>query len=123
MKELIGFKVIKPFYDDESVYLFGKNALFQLYPETYYCAISFIHHINNADLLYDTEILNVEYLDLKTLPSKQDCLVEEWGYRIITIKGICTLEMRMESNGYYIGLLRRKKVTNIPANAKELKDF
>lgn len=124
LNDLVGITIIEPLFDGEDIYLKTKTAIYHLYPSSYCCENCFIKHVNFSEALYNATVINIEDLESKDISEKEDIeCIEEWGHRIITDKGICTIEMRVEHNGYYGGSLEIDKRENIKKEAKLLTDF
>jgi hypothetical protein len=102
-------------YDDntDTIHLNLENGYVSLTPYGDCCANCFIQHVDNADALQDAIVNNVQDLDTELLSIDDDfdyegSCVNSWGHRILTNKGICTIEMRVIHNGYYGGSLDAK---------------
>lgn len=58
--------------------------------------------------------------DVEDLTLPQPSFDKVWGHRILTSKGICTIEMRVDHNGYYSGWLNvfylSQKITSRKTN-------
>lgn len=69
------------------------------------CSVSYIEDLDNSDALFDAEVISIDEIEgeAKTVDDEE---VHEWTfYKIKTNKGMCTISMRNESNGYYGGWL------------------
>ena len=108
---LIGKKIIKLLFNLEKnsfAFLLDSGRLEQFNCEGESCSTSWIEHISGINNLLGKEIKKIEYISLDR-PRNED----EWGeketliYRwdIYTDGGICTMEMRNLSNGYYSGMI------------------
>jgi len=102
-------------------------AGFKLTPEGDCCASCYIQHVSGAEALYDAMIFEVETIDsspeMQAQDTDTDCVSESWGHRIRTSKGYCTIEMRLDHNGYYGGSLECTECENVPESATTLDDF
>lgn len=108
MQDLSGVFVKEARYDGEAIYLnLRDGGSIALIPEGDCCAHCYILNVSGSEVLLDAEIKSVEDLTLE--PTEQEVndheCIEAWGHRILTNKGICTIEMRVSHNGYYGGWL------------------
>ena len=87
------------------------------------CATCYICHINCSDALANAEVLRVENLEEHGIQDGDYSYTDVWGHRIVTTKGICTIDMRTEHNGNYSGWLNAKCVDALPAGVVPLEDF
>jgi hypothetical protein len=89
------------------------------------CANCYVQHVDGADALMDATIKNIQDLDIPVPSDEEDeySTVEAWGHRIITDKGVCTIEMRVVHNGYYGGSLNDRLIKDCHSQAKLLEDF
>lgn len=110
--KLLGRKVLTLLINPDHTYMrFNTDeGSFDFYCYADCCSESFINHVNCIeDLLGDT-VLEVDEVDMfKALgitpePTKQE-YDDVLTYRIRTPKGVCALEFRNSSNGYYGGSL------------------
>ena len=70
------------------------------------CSSCFIEDVDNIDALQDAKVTGVEELEVNSTGSRgAGEVTDTWGYRLHTDKGICTIGMRLEHNGYYGGRL------------------
>lgn len=111
LDRLIGKKVIKLLFNEEKnslAFLLDTLRLERFNCHGECCSDSWIEHVSELDNLLRGKVTKIDYIDIDT---DQDG--EEWGeketliYRfdIHTEAGICTMEMRNHSNGYYSGQL------------------
>lgn len=74
------------------------------------CSESWINHVADIDVLLGHKVNEVESIDMFGLlqvtpePTRQEC-DQVMFHRLHTDKGICVLEFRNSSNGYYGGWL------------------
>ena len=72
------------------------------------CSESWVNHIADIDALIGQKVLEIEEIDMYGLlgaepePTRQDS-DEVLFHRIQTPKGVCVIEFRNSSNGYYGG--------------------
>jgi hypothetical protein len=72
------------------------------------CSESWVNHISDIDALIGQKVLDVEEIDMYKLlgaepePTRQE-VDEVLFHRIQTPKGVCVIEFRNSSNGYYGG--------------------
>lgn len=73
------------------------------------CSHSWVEDILYPDVLIGVPVLEVENIDMPDgMPTKHGHFEEEmqyYGCKIRTSKGVCTIEYRNSSNGYYGGSL------------------
>lgn len=69
------------------------------------CSSCFIEDVDNIDALQDAKVTGVEELEINSRRNAEFEVTDTWGYRLHTDKGICTIGMRLEHNGYYGGRL------------------
>lgn len=122
---LRGKCVINARYDGDSIHLnLLGNKYISLVPYGDCCSHCFIQNVSGSEALVDAAILSVE--DLECVASEQEEneheAVNAWGHRIVTNKGICSIEMRVYHNGYYGGSLD-PSMHDGQSNAKVLEDF
>ena len=124
-KLIIGKKIKQPFYYDQYVLLeMEDGGIYQLEPEGDCCAHCFFQHINYPDALIGGTIAKVVNVEQDRLKDTDYEVVDVWAHKLITDKGVCMLEMRLEHNGYYGGRMNvRKYPSPVPADAKPLEEF
>lgn len=68
------------------------------------CSSTWIEGIEAPEVVINSPILNAEDIDMPDLgsPEPYEC-IRYYGFRITTAKGICVIDYRNESNGYYGG--------------------
>ncbi len=105
LQDLVGLVVRDARYDKDNIYLnLVDGTCVALMPEGDCCANCFIEHVSIAYALTDAVIASVENIDGER--KEDDSGVDEdWGHRITTNKGVCSIEMRVTHNGYYGGCL------------------
>lgn len=75
------------------------------------CSESWINHISGLQALIGEKVLKVEKVDMGEIEKGQvgfsgkQYLEKIYSYKIFTSQGICEIEMRNASNGYYGGSL------------------
>lgn len=73
------------------------------------CSQTWIQYIEGIEYLYGMEVLKIEAK--KTITQEEEfSTLDIMGYDIYTVKGICHLDFRNESNGYYCGWLKLKEI-------------
>jgi hypothetical protein len=121
-EKLYGWMVEEAFYDKENIYLsLSGGQKVMLEPRGQCCAYCFIQHVSGADALKNGVILEVETIDGAHEEISDYEVADSWGHRIRTDKGICSIEMRVEHNGYYGGSLNVRSVDSY--KGKALDDF
>lgn len=124
MKNLVGLKIVKSFGKDNLV-IVTESGTFSLQPMGDCCASCYITDIDCSEALQGGTIKEIEDL-VRELPSGAtvDECSEVWGHRIHTDKGICTIGMRVDHNGYYSGWLQVSRLKNFdPKELSLTEDF
>jgi hypothetical protein len=135
LKDLVGKKIINAYWVEDmevrkyhsnadSIVLEFENERYALVPEGDCCASSYIQHIDFADVLNNATIKEIEALEYKKdIENGRDDynVIDQFGHRIHTDKGICTIDMRCSHNGYYYGFLTVRKAEDFIGTP--LKDF
>lgn len=92
------------------------------------CSESWIQHISGLQALIGERVLKVDEIEMPEINdgeegfSGRQYVDKIYSYKMFTGNGVCELEMRNASNGYYGGSLQ--KVDKIPHELKPLhKDF
>lgn len=122
---LNGAKINKVFYNDGIIYLDTDKGGFGLEPYGDCCAHCYITDVDGSETLEGGTILEIQDLERPSI-LKEDAFYysevsEVWGHRIVTDKGICTVGMRVDHNGYYGGCLNVTK--GCIENGPKLTDF
>lgn len=92
------------------------------------CSESWINHISGINALLENKINKTDAIFMKSLSSKdeghsgRDDVDEIYSFKLFTSQGICELEMRNASNGYYGGYLSLLSHDDFLINFN-LKDF
>jgi len=124
--EIANVRVPDRYSGDGSIYLNladGKRCIV-LTPEGDCCAHCYIQHINFAEVLQGAKVTEVEDLEGNRIePEQYGDVVDCWGHRIHTTKGICTIDMRLSHNGYYGGALTMSEQDGWYTEGKPLEDF
>lgn len=91
---------------EDDLYLETDSGSFRLAPYGDCCAHCYIQHVSGADALAPgAVVMGVEDIaGNREEPSEYD-VSDTWGHRIATTKGTCSIEMRVDHNGYYGGSL------------------
>jgi|SRR6185436_7672415 len=125
IKDLIGLHINRAMYNGTNIFLDTDQGIVMLEPYGQCCAYCFIQHVSIAYALINSDIISVKditfFQPIDALFSNQT--IEVWGHSIDTTKGSCTIEMRVEHNGYYGGSLNVSFVEKIPQDSKPLEDF
>lgn len=120
MRELIGKTITGIEIDnDEQEYL-----VFHVKdgdPIAYYadgdcCSHSWFYHVLDGMLLIGNEVLDVEEVEMPEgrWNDEEYELIQFYGYAIKCQIGVCRVEFRNSSNGYYGGSLRETHHGNVP---------
>jgi hypothetical protein len=128
LNDLVGIDIRQALFNGGSIYLETQDdKVYQLYPFGECCSECSIEHVEFADALIGV-IHKIEDIEEKEMLKDYD-VITTWGHRFHTDKGICTVDMRLEHNGYYGGEL---DITELDDAAEErelrstyevLKDF
>lgn len=111
-KKIISFEVSEckteiTFVDDE-----GTSYIY--YAEADCCSSSWIEYIDEPDNLICETVLKVDVNESERLEHEKDWDGDEkldcMGYDIYTKKGVCKIEFRNSSNGYYSGSLKIREI-------------
>ncbi len=106
-EQLIGWIVLNAFYDGDSIYLCTYKGVVKLSPHGDCCATCYVQHVAGADALRNSVVTRIEHITMPTLVDHEYNDVSDlWGHVIYTDKGTCSIEMRVDHNGYYGGELR-----------------
>ena len=136
MQELSG-KIIKKIEiseDNESIVFTTKDKKEFAY-DTYgdCCSYSWFAHISSLKSLLENLIIDVN--DSKHLPTQEEAEREPdqigkgfdslalYGYDLYTEKGVCTIEFRNDSNGYYGGSCKLGKRSRTKVYREVVEDF
>ena len=127
LKDLVGMKVKKAMMQGGDILLETPEGTIRLFPEGDCCASCYITDIDGSEALKNSTIKEVEDLVRPALPDneKTDEVSDVWGHRIHTTKGIVTIGMRVDHNGYYGGSLyvSKEKGELRMDTVKDLEDF
>ena len=100
----------------------GAGTIIRLNPEGDCCASAYIQGVSIAYALVDATVTAVGDMDGGS-EDRDGGQVDTWGHTITTTKGMCSLDMRTEHNGYYSGWMNVSEEATIPEGAKALEDF
>ena len=123
---LVGRTIEAAYKYGEYIYLvFIDGQIARLHPDGDCCSHCYIAGATLTEALTLATVTSIENLVKHEVENDQAHEVSEvWGHRIHTTRGTCTLEMRLEHNGYYSGRLEfRQGPITIPAGAKPLEDW
>lgn len=104
---MIGATILAATKDDEDLLFMTDRGLYKASPYGDCCANCYVQHISGTDALAPGAVITgVEDIELPPVPDdEQNDVSDVWGHRIVTDKGICSIEMRVDHNGYYGGSL------------------
>jgi hypothetical protein len=107
LEKMIGAEIRGVAYKGDVLYISTNCGVFVCTPEGDCCASCYIQHISGTDALaVGAVIASVEDITLPDVPDQDSYSVSDvWGHRIKTDKGYCSIEMRVDHNGYYGGWL------------------
>lgn len=109
--DLVGAKILAASLGDhagEILLFMTDRGLFTATPYGDCCANCYIQHVSGTWALAPGAVVAaVEDIELSPVPDdeKNDEASDVWGHRIVTDKGICSIEMRVDHSGYYGGSL------------------
>ncbi len=123
LKDLIGRTVISVYINSDKDLLrfnFTDGSLF-LSATGDCCSTSWYEHISGLDWLIGSPIVSAEEIEMPNAKGNEYELVQCYGYKLKTDKGIFEIEMRNESNGYYGGSMEiHEKALDTYHNEREL---
>jgi hypothetical protein len=125
MNDLVGKSVRDARFDGDSIFLnMDGGGCISLTPYGDCCANCYIQNVSGSEALVDAVITGVEDLVCEASQEEIDNAdtIDAWGHRIVTDKGICTIEMRVSHNGYYGGSLDPSH-SDVESQDKVLEDF
>jgi hypothetical protein len=120
-----GTRINEVLFHEGDLWFSTPDGFIKAEPEGDCCASCYVQHIDGADALQGATVAEVESIELPPVPDSEQCDVSDvWGHKIRTDKGHCTIEMRVDHNGYYGGELVFYAVDHAPPEAaKRLDDF
>lgn len=120
--DLVGLEIKKAYSYNGDIVLVTDKGVIQLSPEGDCCANCYITDIDGSECLLGN-VKEVESLTLPDLSPEEfsDECSDVWGHRIHTDKGICTIGMRVDHNGYYGGTLTARKGNELESYVNDLK--
>jgi hypothetical protein len=108
LEMLVGARVLVAMMRDGSLYFATERGIYRASPEGDCCANCYVQHVSGTDALAPGAII-AAVEDIVLPPVAEEERTDEvsfvWGHRITTDKGICSIEMRVDHNGYYGGNL------------------
>ncbi len=107
---------------DEILVLETTTGVVHLTPEGDCCARAYLEAVAGAEALTDATITEVEDLECTREERGDSDVLDTWGHRIHTTRGICTLDLRTSHNGWYSGSLSARPGA-LPEDATVLEDF
>ena len=125
IQKLTGKKVNVATWDGERLYFATDAGDFVATSNGDCCARCYVQHVSGSDALAPgATVRSVEDIEAPPVPKDADSYVvsDTWGHRITTDKGVCTIEMRVDHNGYYGGSLDLTEYEGVLAG-KPLDDF
>lgn len=123
---LVGKKIIKLLFNEEKdsfAFLLDNLRLEQFICEGECCSNSWIEHVSGLKSLLGHTINKIVFIDLPCDKEygEERTLIYRWD--IHTNEGICTMEMRNHSNGYYCGELTHIHFEDDDGKFDSLSDF
>jgi len=124
LKDLIGKTIKEVRIEPTNTYIQFETEdwIFSYITEGDCCSESWINHISGLQAIIGHKVLKTEEVDMPTIHLGQKGFSERqevdqvYCFKIFTNQGVCELEMRNSSNGYYGGYL--KKVDFLDCEAK-----
>ena len=114
-KMFIGKKIKSFFLEDDGrsiTFFFDDGSLKKLYAYDDCCSYTWIESLDNEDAWKDATVINCEDIEMPNLGNipggrfkEIDDCVQYYGMKITTNKGVCVIDYRNSSNGYYGGSL------------------
>lgn len=108
LQSLIQKQVLNAYGNSDGLILETNDGYFELNPYGDCCSHCYIQHVDGSEALKDAVILEIENISLPDVLNPSD-VSDVWGYRFHTTKGIFTIEMRLDHNGFYGGELEVNK--------------
>lgn len=127
MKVLEGKTIVLATFSEGNIYLETDDGTYKLQPVGECCAVCYIEHVSGSDamspgaVIWEVEDIESPVPIIDADDSYGD-VIEAWGHLFKTSKGYCSLEMRLQHNGYYGGSLEVRKVDG-PGLGMQLDDF
>lgn len=120
LEELVGKTVHQVLTDDDKVFwrFVTEQGNVDYYCFADCCSESWVNHIADLDTLIGQRVEEVEQINLFALlgaqpePTRQS-VDEVMFHRVRTNKGICVIEFRNSSNGYYGGSFARDAIDDV----------
>lgn len=127
IKQLLGTTIERVTFEKSSGILFfaTDRGVFKGEPWGDCCSSCYVQHVSGTDALavgaIVTDIQDID--DLPPVPEAEvNDVTDNWGHRITTTKGVCSIEMRLDHNGYYGGSLELELFNGEPKGTA-LDDF
>ncbi len=127
--ELVGLHVVDARKtEDGDIILNVETRAIRLTPAGDCCATCYIQHVDGSEVLTDATITAIERLEFPVheITEKEQAeadVLDGWGHRIHTTKGICTIDMRVAHNGDYGGKLDPTRTATSDKISPILVDF
>lgn len=123
---LVGKKIIKLLFNEEKdsfSFILDSLRLERFICEGECCSNSWIEHVSGLKSLLGHTINKIVFIDLPADKEygEERTLIYRWD--IHTNEGICTMEMRNHSNGYYCGELTRIDFEDDDSKFDSFSDF
>lgn len=100
-----GTKIFGAGYDGNSLYFVTDKGAFKGEPFGDCCARCYVQHVSGSEALSGATIQEIGAVGGAREEGTYGDVSDTWGHLITTNKGRCTIEMRVEHNGYYGGSL------------------
>ena len=126
--DLVGKEIVEVRDHQGELLVATTEGSYLLVPEGDCCAHCYIEHIAGSDALAPGAVIN-EIRDVGSSTESEDysesySVSESWGHLFVTTKGYCTIEMRVDHNGYYGGSLEVSRTSKDSATfGEQLDDF
>ena len=105
-EEFIGNEIEEIFIDECNNHLkfkLGNGKLAFYYCDAGCCSESWIHHISGTQSLRGRNIIKVEETEEKRIDGTRQDEDQAFSIKLFTSAGVCDLEFRNSSNGFYGG--------------------
>lgn len=123
LTHLVGKTIKAVDWDGTNLYIATNVGNFELSPYGDCCAHCYVQHIDGSEALQGATVKEIQDVGGESSGDRDSCEVSDvWAHRIHTDKGICTIEMRVDHNGWYGGQLDMSEYNggNVQGN---LQDF
>lgn len=115
LEDLVGKTILEVRMGMESTYIQFETdeGVFSYFTQAECCSESWINHISGLQAILGQKVLKTEQMDMPDIcPGQEDFSGKDYidsvySFKIFTSQGVCEIEMRNASNGYYGGNLEK----------------